>query len=132
MKKYELVIILHPDAEVELAKSKKKIDDILQNASAKTLQMDEWGKRKLAYSINKQNYGIYLFYLLEMPEESATTLPALFNVEEEILRYLLVVAPKIENIKTSSKKAEVASKQKPTNNKSTPKKKPVKTYAKDK
>lgn len=118
MKTYELVLILHPDAEVDLPASKDKLAKLLESA-AKILQSDDWGKRKLAYPIAKQSYGIYLFYKLEVEPQNIAKISEALNIEDTILRYLVSQETPVPSVKEakSAKTAKVASKSGATDNK---------------
>lgn len=89
MKKYDLAVLLHPDLEIDLEASLKRLDDILAELKAAIKQRDEWGKRKLAYKIAKQNYAIYVFYQLECDPAKVARLDTLLGLNDEVLRYLI-------------------------------------------
>jgi small subunit ribosomal protein S6 len=68
LREYETIYILRPDlAEEEEAKVGEKISAVLDREGAKILKHSVWGKKKLAYEINKQPKGVYvsLKYLSE-------------------------------------------------------------------
>ena len=48
MKEYELVVLYHPDLEVDIKPATKKVAGIIEGAGGKILAVDEWGRRKLA------------------------------------------------------------------------------------
>jgi len=90
MKRYELAVVLHPDLEIDMDTPLEMIDELLKGVDAKTHKRDDWGKRKLAYPINKQNFGIYVFYQIEMPGENVTKLERNLKLSDEVLRHLVV------------------------------------------
>ena len=68
LREYETIYILRPDlAEEEEASVGEKISAVLDREGAKILKHSVWGKKKLAYEINKQPKGVYvsLKYLSE-------------------------------------------------------------------
>ena len=56
MELYELVVLLHPDLEIDIDKPLKKLEKIISDQDGKIAKMDNWGKRKLAYPIQKGDY----------------------------------------------------------------------------
>lgn len=95
MREYELVVLLHPDLEISLEKPLQKVRDILIANGGKITKEDNWGKRKLAYRINKEDFAVYWYVELELPPESLKKISSILNITDEVLRYLLTaVDPK--------------------------------------
>ena len=74
MKVYELTVLFHPDLEVSLEPAINKVKEVITTNGGKILNENNEGKKHLAYAINKQNYAVYYD----------------FDVEDEVIRYLLV------------------------------------------
>ena len=95
MKEYELTVLIHPDLEADLDTPLKKVRDIITNAGGKIISEDNWGKKKLAYAIRREEFGIYVYMDVELPADAPLKISNTFNITEEVLRYLLVkVDPK--------------------------------------
>lgn len=90
MEDYELVVLYHPDLEIDLDKALKKVEGVISNAKGKVVESDNWGKRKLAYTIKKEDHAIYVVYKLELPKDSVAKVESTLNITDEVLRYLLV------------------------------------------
>jgi small subunit ribosomal protein S6 len=90
MSQYEIAIIYHPSLEVDLSKAEEQIFKIFATSKAKVTNTDNWGKRKLAYPIKKQEYGIYVFYTLDIEPTEVKKIETTLNITDEILRYLIV------------------------------------------
>ena len=90
MKAYELSVVLHPDLEIDLDTPLKKIKKIITDNGGKVLKEEPQGKKRLAYRINKQDYGVYVYLDLELPPEAAQKIDAILNITDESLRHLLV------------------------------------------
>ena len=72
LRRYEFVYLVQPEAEEEArARVASRIDEILENAEARQLKREEWGKRKLAYEIQKFNKAYY--FNLEFISRPGTT-----------------------------------------------------------
>lgn len=97
MKNYELVVLLHPDLEIDLDKPLKKIEGIVSQHGGKIQTTDVWGKRKLAYRISGQDFAVYVYYELELPSEIVSKVEKALNITDEVIRYLLTYpVPKSE------------------------------------
>ena len=69
MNPYEIAVLYHPDLEIDLEKAEKKVASIIAENDGKITKTDNWGRRKLAYPIKKQEFAVYVFYSVEMPAE---------------------------------------------------------------
>ena len=66
MKYYEILYIVHPALEGgHLQDITKSVDEILEKQGSKIKTRDNWGKKRLAYPIEKQNYGTYILTQFE-------------------------------------------------------------------
>jgi len=89
MRDYELVVLYHPDLEIDLDKALKKIEDLIKKSKGKITFSESWGKRKLAYPIQKQEYAIYVYYEIQLPLEGISAIESQLNITDEVIRYLL-------------------------------------------
>ncbi len=106
--KYELVILLHPDLEIDLDKPLKKIEDLIKASGGKTSKTDNWGKRKLAYGIKKQDFAIYIYWEIDMVPDGVAKLDRGLTILDEVLRHLITkhVEPPVQKPKKESKSTE--------------------------
>ena len=90
MKEYELTVLVHPDLETDLEKPLKKLRGIITGNDGKIIKETNWGKKKLAYRIAKQDFAVYINFELNLPPQAIAKLSSTLNITEELLRYLLV------------------------------------------
>ena len=110
MAQYEIAVLYHPDLEVDLSKAEEKVTKIITSAGGKIVNTDNWGKRKLAYNIKRQEHAIYVFYTVDMPAEGVKPVETTLNITDEVIRYL-IVRPDLKAIaKAEAAKAEKAKK----------------------
>lgn len=110
MNQYEFAVLYHPDLEVDLSKAEEKVTKIIADNGGKITATDNWGKRKMAYPIKKQEHAIYVFYTVEMPGEGVRKVEGILNITDEVIRYL-IVRPDLKAIaKAEVAKAEKAKK----------------------
>lgn len=111
MAQYEVAVLYHPDLEVDLTKAEEKIVKLFADNGGKVVNTDNWGKKKLAYSIAKQEYAVYVFYTVEMPGEVVQKVESTLNITDEVIRFL-ITKPDLKAIaKAEAAKAEKAKKQ---------------------
>lgn len=89
MNQYEIAVLYHPDLEVDLSKAEEKVTKLITGNGGKVIATDNWAKRKLAYTIKKQEHGIYVFYTVEMPGEGVKKVESTLNITDEVIRYLI-------------------------------------------
>ena len=90
MKEYELTVLIHPDLEVDLEAPLAKVRDIIKNAGGTITKEDNWGKKKLAYRINREDFAVYVYMDVELPADAPLKISNTLNITDEVLRYLLV------------------------------------------
>ena len=86
---YEIAILYDPDLEVDLEKATSRVEKIFADNGAKVTNVDNWGKRKLAYPIKKHDMAIYVFYTVEMPGTNVQKLESVLNITDEVVRLLI-------------------------------------------
>jgi small subunit ribosomal protein S6 len=107
---YEVAVLYHPDLEVDLSKAEERVTKIFTANGGKVVNTDNWGKRKLAYPIARQEYAVYVFYTVEMPGEGVKKVESTLNITDEVIRYL-ITRPDLKAIaKAEAAKAEKAKK----------------------
>jgi small subunit ribosomal protein S6 len=107
---YEVAVLFDPGLEVDLEKATSRVEKIFKDNGGKVVGTDNWGKRKLAYTIKKQESAIYVFYTVEMPGESVGKVVSTLNITDEVIRFL-ISRPDLKAIaKAEAAKAEKAKK----------------------
>jgi small subunit ribosomal protein S6 len=104
MKEYELTVLIHPDLEMDLEKPLEKVRAIITGQKGKITNEHNWGKKKLAYRIQKEDFAVYVHMEVELNPDSLIKISNSLNITDEVLRYLLVSIDE----KTRSKIAEAA------------------------
>ncbi|WP_156232258.1 30S ribosomal protein S6 [Corynebacterium occultum] len=87
MRQYEIMIILDPSQdERTVTPSLDKFLEVVRKDNGKVVKVDVWGKRRLAYPINKNEEGVYAVVDLECESATVLELDRLLNLNESILR----------------------------------------------
>lgn len=90
MKNYELTIIFHPDLEMNLDPALDKVRKLISQNGGEITKEEDDGKKRLAYAIKGQEYGLYYFIDVTLPADAPSKIEAAFGISDEILRSLLV------------------------------------------
>jgi len=88
---YESMVILNPalnDEEIKAAVD--KISELIKNSDGEVHKADNWGRRKLAYALNKQKMGVYIFYLFKAPSATIGKLEGYFKVFDPVLKFMVI------------------------------------------
>ncbi len=89
MNQYEIAILYDPDLEIDLEQATTRVEKIFTDNGAKVTNIDNWGKRKLAYPIKKNESAVYVFYTLDIPGEGVAKIEKTLNITDEVIRFLI-------------------------------------------
>ncbi len=110
MNQYEIAVLYHPDLEIDLEKATSKVEKIFTDNGGKVVNTDNWGKRKLAYTIKKNESAVYVIYTVDLPAQSVRKVESTLNITDEVIRFL-ITKPDLKAIaKAEALKAEKAKK----------------------
>ena len=92
MPNYEVGLIVHPDLDdAAFNDVVEKVKGWIVDSGGKVSKTDLWGKRKLAYPIQKQSEGQYVFLQATMPGSAVATLERNMRLQEPIMRFLVTL-----------------------------------------
>jgi small subunit ribosomal protein S6 len=116
MRRYETFIILDPDLSAELRVPViERVKEIMAQMGGFLVRIDEWGSRKLAYTIGKKERGYYVRFDFCGSGQMVNEMERFFRIDERVIKHMSVLLdtlPNIERIKEEMAKAE-AEAQKP-------------------
>lgn len=91
MNKYELALVLTTKIEDDARTATvDKVKSLIENAGGTISNVDEWGKKRLAYEIQKMKEGYYYFIQFEAVSEVPDQLESSLRIMETVIRYLCV------------------------------------------
>ncbi|MFA9431516.1 30S ribosomal protein S6 [Egicoccus sp. AB-alg2] len=91
MRRYEIMIIVTDTLEEEAARAAfDRAKDILAQQGGTVLDEAWWGRRKLAYEINKRDFGYYGVLDFEATAEAVDELERLLKISDDIVRFKTV------------------------------------------
>ena len=87
MQQYELMVILDPEVdERTVAPSLDKFLNVIRNDGGTIDKIDIWGRRRLAYEIDKKTEGIYAVVNFTATAETTQELDRQLNLSEQVMR----------------------------------------------
>lgn len=106
-REYEFIIIVNAQlSEEETKKLQDKYEAIFLSEDGDVVTKSDWGVKRLAYPINKEFKGRYLFYDFIGNPKNLEEAQRLMRIDEKILRYLIVRIG--EDADVDARKAELA------------------------
>lgn len=91
MNKYELTVIFNPTLEEEALKTEfEQIQALIERFGGTIEKVDDWGKRRLAYEINKINEGFYKFITFTCDSQTPAEIEKRIRIIESVIRYLII------------------------------------------
>ncbi|EET58400.1 ribosomal protein S6 [Marvinbryantia formatexigens DSM 14469] len=91
MNKYELAVVVNAKIEDDARTATvEKVKEYITRYNGTITNVDEWGKKKLAYEIQKMSEGYYYFIQFEADAECPIELERHVRIMENVLRYLCV------------------------------------------
>ena len=110
MNYYEKVMIIDPnidDSAVEEVVT--KIKDVIVKQGGEIIKTDNWGRRKLAYELNKQQKGNYILLLFKAPPTTIEKLEKHCKLSDLIIKFMVVKLIKKKQIEAALPSPEVTS-----------------------
>lgn len=105
MRQYETAFLISPDVpEEETEKVILQMADIVSEKKGKMIKQDIWGKRKLAYPIQKFEEAFYVFFHYEGKPDIPAELERRFKQSETILRFFTIRKEPKENVRKKRRK----------------------------
>jgi len=90
MRHYEIVFIVHPDQSEQVPAMIERYHGMVTAKNGKVHRQEDWGRRQLAYLINKVHKAHYALMNIECDQETLEELDHAFKFNDAILRYLTI------------------------------------------
>ena len=91
MNKYELALVVNAKIEDEArVAAVDKVKSIIEQFGGTITNVDEWGKRKLAYEIQKMREGYYYFIHFEAEATAPAEIEARLRIMDNVIRFLCI------------------------------------------
>jgi len=90
MRHYEVVFIVHPDQSEQVPAMIERYQSVVTAKGGKVHRLEDWGRRQLAYSIQKLVKAHYVCMNIECGQEELEELEHAFRYNDAILRHLII------------------------------------------
>ena len=90
MRHYEIVLLIHPDQSEQVPAMIERYKGMIEKAGGTVHRLEDWGRRQLAYSIQKVHKAHYILMNIECPIETLEALVDAFRFNDAVLRHLVI------------------------------------------
>ncbi|HBX38318.1 MAG TPA: 30S ribosomal protein S6 [Pseudohongiella sp.] len=90
MRHYEVVFVVHPDQSDQVPAMVERYTQMITETGGKIHRQEDWGRRQLAYPINKIHKAHYILLNVECGQEVLDEIVTLFRYNDAILRHLVI------------------------------------------
>ncbi|MDF1644905.1 MAG: 30S ribosomal protein S6 [Pseudomonadales bacterium] len=90
MRHYEIVFLVHPDQSPQVPAMVERYTKAIEDSSGKIHRLEDWGRRQLAYPINKIHKAHYILMNIECGEEAMEELSTGFRFNDAVIRNLVI------------------------------------------
>ena len=115
MRHYEIVFLVHPDQSEQVPGMIERYTASIKDAGGALHRLEDWGRRQLAYPINKIHKAHYIMMNVECTEEVLEELTTNFRYNDAVLRNLVVRMDEAETEESPILKAEKESRERKAN-----------------
>ena len=90
MRHYEIVFLVHPDQSEQVPAMVERYKQTIEKDGGKIHRLEDWGRRQLAYSINKVHKAHYILMNVEASQEAIEELNTNFRYNDAVLRNMVL------------------------------------------
>ncbi len=105
MRHYEIVLLIHPDQSEQVPAMLERYKTTVTAAGGKVHRVEDWGRRQLAYMIQKLVKAHYLCLNIEVSNETLIEIETGFRFNDAVLRHMTVLRAKAETTPSIMMKA---------------------------
>jgi len=93
LRHYEVVFLVHPDQSEQVPAMIERYRAIIEDSGGKIHRLEDWGRRQLAFSINKVHKAHYVLLNVECDASARDELVSAFRFNDAVLRHLVFSRP---------------------------------------
>jgi small subunit ribosomal protein S6 len=90
MRHYEIVFMVHPDQSEQVPGMIERYSTAIQKDGGKVHRLEDWGRRQLAYPINKIHKAHYVLMNVEASQQAMDDLATTFRYNDAVIRNLVI------------------------------------------
>jgi small subunit ribosomal protein S6 len=96
MRYYEIVFLVHPDQSEQVPAMIERYRSLVESRGGHIHRLEDWGRRQLAYPINKVLKAHYVLMNIECDQETLDEIEAAFRFNDAVIRNLAIARPKAD------------------------------------
>ena len=96
MRHYEIVFLVHPDQSEQVPAMIDRYRSLIEGASGRIHRLEDWGRRQLAYPINKVHKAHYVLMNVECAQATLDEIKSAFRFNDAVLRDLIIARSEAE------------------------------------
>ncbi len=105
MRHYEIILLIHPDQSEQVPAMLDRYKGMVTAGNGKIHRVEDWGRRQLAYQINKLNKAHYLCINIEADQAVMAELEHAFKFNDAVLRHMTVQKKKADTAPSTMMKS---------------------------
>ena len=90
MRHYEIVVLVHPDQSEQVTAMTDRYKNFIENAGGHLHRLEDWGRRQLAYPIEKVHKAHYVLMNVECDQSTLDEMNDLFKFNDAVIRNLII------------------------------------------
>lgn len=90
MRHYEVVFLVHPDQSEQVPAMLERYKGMITNSGGTIHRLEDWGRRQLAFPINKIHKAHYILMNIECDQKALGELTGAFRFSDAVIRHLVV------------------------------------------
>ena len=90
MRNYEMLVLINAEME-DYKEEVEKTENVLRNLGGELVKTDVWGKKRLAYPIQKKNEGIYVLFNFKLDPAQTFELKRVLGLRGNIYRHMIIL-----------------------------------------
>ena len=107
LNQYELIYVTQPQLNAtDLQGLSVKVSGFIEKAQGQVLAMEDWGRKKLAYPISKNEHGLYSYVNFVAPAEAPLSIERALGLDDSFMRYITVQLNKNVDVDAARSTAE--------------------------
>lgn len=90
LRHYEVIFLVHPDQGAQVPAMIERYQSIIEKDGGKIHRLEDWGRRQLAYPIQKIHKAHYVLFNIEASKDALTELESAFRYNDAVIRHMVV------------------------------------------
>ncbi len=96
MRNYEVAVIVNPDLDDQALQAfEEKVKGWISAVDGQTVDVERWGRRRLAYPIENNRDGYYLFVNSQMPPQATGSLERELKLNEDVMQFMITLKDEV-------------------------------------